>query len=191
MHHLRAHGSASHPLTWCTFVHTARWHASVHESKRLVPQTVTHELGMTSFARPPILRARGEKECIPSTPTDPHAAAGPKRQVVVRPTIKRRCALGPSRPPLGGRHAHFGPRQAQLGIKPPTLLPARREQGPFRTFSGTSPKYTPSRTQRTDHRLLPSPPCPHRRPCAAGRQPLCSAGGPDQPPRCDSRGRRF
>ena len=45
-----------HAGTWCMLVHTACWHASVHESRADTPQTVTHVLGVMSFARPPILR---------------------------------------------------------------------------------------------------------------------------------------
>jgi DNA segregation ATPase FtsK/SpoIIIE-like protein len=45
-----------HAGTWCMLVHTACWHASVHESSADTPQTVTHVLGVMSFARPPILR---------------------------------------------------------------------------------------------------------------------------------------
>jgi len=47
-----------HAGTWWTLLHTTRWHASVHESSRLTPHTVTHVFGVTSFASPPILQAR-------------------------------------------------------------------------------------------------------------------------------------
>lgn len=37
-------------------VHTACWHASVQESTADTPHTVTHVLGVISFARPPMRR---------------------------------------------------------------------------------------------------------------------------------------
>ena len=40
-----------HAGTWCTAVHTARWQASVQASTVLVPQTVTHVLGVASCAK--------------------------------------------------------------------------------------------------------------------------------------------
>lgn len=41
--------------TWCMFMQTALWQASVHASFSETPQTVTHVLGVASLASPPIL----------------------------------------------------------------------------------------------------------------------------------------
>ena len=39
------------------FMHTTRWHDSVHESIRLTPHTVTHDCGVGSFDKPPKRRS--------------------------------------------------------------------------------------------------------------------------------------
>lgn len=57
-----------HAGTWCTAVHTARWQASVHASTLLVPQTVTHVLGVASCVRRGSSKQGGTGCVSPSLP---------------------------------------------------------------------------------------------------------------------------
>ena len=87
------------------FMHTTRWHDSVHESIRETPHTVTQDCGVGSFARPPSrLRSLSEVQTRSHTnegsaPSSSRRVAGPVLlffPLLVTPRIRTTGAIIPA-----------------------------------------------------------------------------------------------
>lgn len=75
--------------TWCRFRHTVRRQASVHASPADTPHTVTQELGVGSFDKPPIRRSS-----LSEVHTRSHTKDGsvPSSEVAAAAALARFCS---------------------------------------------------------------------------------------------------